>query len=199
MIKKILLLALVIILAVGLFSSFAHGVSLKLLGLTIDTKSYTDIAKMSQELVNKKNTLENKNTVEYPQAITRQQAAQSSFRINKSAYDELALKASPSDIRKANQKEEYLLDYLWMKIGTYANISDVKVLITPKQEESRIYFDVSGQYIAVINFIYDLENDEDLAFNIDNMVMQGGSSDAVTNASFFVANVNVVTASSDNI
>jgi hypothetical protein len=31
------------------------------------------------------------------------------------------------------------------------------------------------------------------------MVMQGGSSDAVTNASFFVANVNVVTASSDNI
>jgi len=199
MIKKILLLALVVILAVGLFSSFAHGVSLKLLGLTIDTKSYTDIAKMSQELVNKKNTLENKNTVEYPQAITRQQAAQSSFRINKSAYDELALKASPSDIRKANQKEEYLLDYLWMKIGTYANISDVKVLITPKQEESRIYFDVSGQYIAVINFIYDLENDEDLAFNIDNMVMQGGSSDAVTNASFFVANVNVVTASSDNI
>lgn len=199
MIKKILLLALVIILAVGLFSSFAHGVSLKLLGLTIDTKSYTDIAKMSQELVNKKNTLENKNTTEYPQAITRQQAAQSSFRINKSAYDELALKASPSDIRKANQKEEYLLDYLWMKIGTYANISDVKVLITPKQEESRIYFDVSGQYIAVINFIYDLENDEDLAFNIDNMVMQGGSSDAVTNASFFVANVNVVTASSDNI
>jgi len=199
MIKKILLLALVVILAVGLFSSFAHGVSLKLLGLTIDTKSYTDIAKMSQELVNKKNTLENKNTIEYPQAITRQQAAQSSFRINKSAYDELALKASPSDIRKANQKEEYLLDYLWMKIGTYANISDVKVLITPKQEESRIYFDVSGQYIAVINFIYDLENDEDLAFNIDNMVMQGGSSDAVTNASFFVANVNVVTASSDNI
>lgn len=199
MIKKILLLALVVILAVGLFSSFAHGVSLKLLGLTIDTKSYTDIAKMSQELVNKKNTLENKNTTEYPQAITRQQAAQSSFRINKSAYDELALKASPSDIRKANQKEEYLLDYLWMKIGTYANISDVKVLITPKQEESRIYFDVSGQYIAVINFIYDLENDEDLAFNIDNMVMQGGSSDAVTNASFFVANVNVVTASSDNI
>ena len=155
MIKKILLLALVVILAVGLFSSFAHGVSLKLLGLTIDTKSYTDIAKMSQELVNKKNTLENKNTTEYPQAITRQQAAQSSFRINKSAYDELALKASPSDIRKANQKEEYLLDYLWMKIGTYANISDVKVLITPKQEESRIYFDVSGQYIAVINFIYD--------------------------------------------
>lgn len=196
MIKKILLFILVLILIWGLISSFAHGVSL--FGGKIETSSYTDIAKLSQELVSKKRTLEKVNDTDYPQALVRQQASQSSFRINKSAYQELELNASPADIRKANQKEEYLLDYLWMKIGTYANDSDIKVLITPKPEESRIYFDVSGQYIAVINFIYDLENDDDLGFNVDNIVMQGGSSDAVTKASFYVGNVNVVNSSLEN-
>ena len=41
--------------------------------------------------------------------------------------------------------------------------------------------------------IYDLENDADLAFNIDNLVMQGGSSSAVTKASFQVRNINIIT------
>ncbi len=176
-----------------MYSSFAHGISIKFLGLNINTQSYTDIAKMSQDLVNKRNELEKKNNTEYPQAISRQQTAEAGFRSSKAEYEELALQASPADIRKANQREEYLLDYLWMKIGTYANIDDVKVRITPVENESRIYFDVSGPYIAVINFIYDLEHDEDLEFNIDNVVMQGGSSAEITNASFFVGNINVVT------
>ena len=181
----------------GLFSSFAHGVSIKFFGKGFETSSYTDIAKMSKDLVDKRNALDKKNNTEYPQAVSRQQTSQADFRSSKAGYDELALQASPEDIRKANQKEEYLLDYLWMKIGTYANVDDVKVLITPNQNESRIYFDISGPYIAVINFIYDLENDEDLEFNIDNVVMQGGSSAEVTKASFFVGNINVVTSPSE--
>ena len=193
MIKKVLLLILVVILAVGLYSSFAHGVSIKLFGKTYETSSYTDIAKLSQTLVTQKKVLEDKNNIDFPKAKTRQQAAISNFRTNKSEYDELSLKASPEDIINANKKEEYYLDYLWVKIGSYANVNDVKVLIEPSSNElARINFNVSGQYIAVINFLYDLQNDEDLQFNINNVVMQGGSTSEITNASFFVGNVNIV-------
>ena len=85
-----------------------------------------------------------------------------------------------------------------MKIGTYANNSEIKVLINPNYEAATIDFDISGQYIAVINFIYDLENDSELAFNIDNLVMQGGSSAAVTKASFQVKNINIITSEVDS-
>ncbi len=189
MIKKTLLFILVLLLLWGVVSSFAHGVRIG----EINTSSYTDIKKLAKDLNDKKIELNNKNDKEFPNALNRQQAAISSFKVNKSAYEELAMQASPADIRKANQKEIYLLDYLWMKIGTYANDSDIKVLIEPVENTSRIDFNVSGQYIAVINFIYDLENDSELAFNINNLVMQGGSSDAVTNAKFSVDGITVVT------
>lgn len=193
MIKKLLQLILVCILAMGVFNSWAHGFSFKMFGANVDISSYSGIAGKSQNLSDKVNELERKNTTEYDAALVRKKAAVSNFDASRKEYEELAEKASVDEVREANKKEEYFLDYLWMKIGTYANNSDIKVLINPNYDAATIDFDISGQYIAVINFIYDLENDSELAFNIDNLVMQGGSSAAVTKASFQVRNVNIIT------
>ncbi len=193
MIRKVLLLVLTVLLALGLFNSFTHGVSINMFGQSIKTGSYSTIVNKSKQLVEAKAQLENKNNNEYKQALSKQEAEKSNFKVNKAAYDELANRASVEEIRQANQKEKYYLDYLWMKIGTYANTGAIKVKISPDYDRKKIYFDVSGQYIAVINFIYDLENDKELSFNVDNIVMQGGSSSAVTKASFYVVNVDIVT------
>ena len=193
MIKKLLLLILVCILAYGVFSSWAYGVSINIFGLDFTTSSYAGIATKADELNNRIDELEAKNNAEYKLALNKKQAAVSNFENSKNEYENLAAEASVEDIKEANKKEEYYLDYLWMKIGTYANNSDIKVLIDPNYDAKLINFDVSGQYIAVINFIYDLENDPDLAFNIDNLVMQGGSSAAVTKASFQVRDVTIIT------
>ena len=189
MIKKILLIALVVILAIGLWNTFAHGVSFG----EFSTCSYTTLKSKAQKLVSLKSDLQKKNDVSFPEELRRLEVAKSSYKVNKQAYDDMAANASVEAIRAVNQRKEYLLDFLWMRIGTYANDNDVKVLIDPIYKESKINFDVSGQYIAVINFIYDLEKDSDLAFNVDNIVMQGGSSDSVTNARFEVSNINIVT------
>ena len=196
MIRKFLLLALTIIMALLLWNSFTHGVfvkNLKIKGEPLKTSSYTSLVTLSETLNEKKSNLEKANNTTYQAEVKKLDVAKSYFKINKAAYDDVAATASIEDIRAVNQRKEYLLDYLWMKIGTYANDNDVKVLIDDKPNESKIYFDVSGQYIAIINFIYDLEKDEDLAFNIDNIVMQGGSTDSVTKASFVVSNINIVT------
>lgn len=193
MIRKILLLILDILLFIALYNSFAHGVSFKMLGQSVETHSYSTIVTKSKSVVDKKAELEKKNNGDFRQALSKQEASKSNFRVNKASYDDLATQASVEEIRQANQREEYYLDYLWMKIGGYANKCDVKVKISPDTALSTIDFDVNGQYIAVINFIYDLESDKELSFNIDNIVMQGGSSTAVTKASFRVTNVNVIT------
>lgn len=195
MIKKLLLLILVCVLGYGVFSSWAHGFSFEIdaLGINFNTSSYAGILDKTVELNDKIKELEEKNTTDYKLALNKKNAAVNNFEDSKAAYDEMAETASVEEIREANKREEYFLDYLWMKIGTYANDSEIKVLINPDYEAATIDFDISGQYIAVINFIYDLENDADLAFNIDNLVMQGGSNAAVTKASFQVRNVNIVT------
>lgn len=193
MIKKLLLLILVCILAVGVFNSWAHGFSFSMFGLKYSTSSYTGIAEKAGQLNSKIDELNRKNTTNYNSALNKKQSAVNNFETSKAEYEDLAAEASIEEIREANQIEEYFLDYLWMKIGTYANNSDIRVLIDPIYDAEIINFDVSGQYIAVINFIYDLENDPELAFNIDNLVMQGGSSAAVTKASFQVRNVKIIT------
>ncbi|MBR3280332.1 MAG: hypothetical protein IKI57_00600 [Clostridia bacterium] len=193
MIKKLLLLILVIVLAIGLWNSYSKGVSINLGSLKVETCSYTSLIDKAKELSRKTNELNTANNSTYPAELRNLDIAKSNFKVNKNDYDDLAARASVEEIRAVNQTKEYLLDYLWMKIGTYANDNDVKVLIDHKEKEAKINFDVSGQYIAVINFIYDLERDADLSFNVDNIVMQGGSSDSITKASFTVSNVNIIT------
>lgn len=193
MIKKVLLLILVCILGYGVFSSWAHGFTFDMFNIKYSTSSYNGILDKAKQLNGKIDELETENTTNYQLALSKKKAAVSNFEKTKAGYEELAAQSSVEDIREANKIEEYFLDYLWMKIGTYANNSAIKVLINPNYEAELINFDVSGQYIAVINFIYDLENDPELAFNIDNLVMQGGSSAAVTKASFQVKNVKIIT------
>ena len=199
MIRKVLLLALVIVLLIGLISSFTHGVNISLFGQNFSTNSYSTIIKESQQLVDQRATLERLNTKDFENEKTKLKSSESRFNSAKQAYDDVANNASVEEIRKANQEEKYLLDYLWIKIGTYANDSDIKVKIDPDEEKRTINFNVSGQYIAIINFIYDLENDQELKFNVDNIVMQGGSSSAVTKASFVVKNVRVVRTDADDV
>ncbi len=194
MIRKILLLILVIVLAFGLWGAFSNGLSINLFGKKIETGSYTSLIKGAETLTTEKNQLQTLNEVTFKNEKNRLDASISNFKSNKEAYDDLAARASVEEIRAINQVKEYLLDYLWMKIGTYANDNDIKLLMTPNYQQAKINFDVSGQYIAVINFIYDLERDQDLSFNIDNIVMQGGSSDSITKANFVVSNVNIITA-----
>lgn len=193
MIKKVLLFALVIVLLIGLISSFTHGVNISLFGQDFKTNSYSTIIKESQDLVDQRNKLEKLNSTDFKYEEKLLSASKSRYETSKKQYDEVANNASVEEIRKANQEEKYLLDYLWMKIGTYANDSDIKVKIDPVPDRKLINFDVSGQYIAIINFIYDLENDQELKFNVDNIVMQGGSTSEITKASFTVGNVVVIT------
>ena len=85
-----------------------------------------------------------------------------------------------------------MLDYLWIKVGNYANANNIKVLINPTND-SELNFDVSGPYISVINFIYDLENDENLRFNLNGIKLASSTSEDTTKANFSVDGVTVKT------
>lgn len=191
MIKKILLVVLCGLLIYGIYSAVRNGLVLG----TVEVPSYQSLVDGNNTIDEKVASLNTLNTSTYPAREQRLQSAKSDFASAKREYDNLASTASTEEIAEANKKEQYMLDFLWMKIGTYANNDSVKIFIDPEVGTPIINFSVSGPYIAVVNFIYDLENDADLSFNIDNIVMQGGSSDEVTKASFVVTGINIITTS----
>ena len=183
MIKKLLLVVLCGLLIYGIYTAVQNGIVLG----SLEIPSYHALVEGNATVDEKIEELEKLNSSTYPDNERRLQSKR------KSEYDELALTASAEEIAEANKREQYMLDFLWMKIGTYANSNNVKIKIEPETNTPVLDFDVSGQYISIVNFIYDLENDAELAFRVNNIVMQGGSSDSVTKATFFVTGVNIIT------
>lgn len=192
MIKKLLLFILCVFLGYGIYNAATKGVDV----FGTKVKPYSQLATDNETLDTKIGELEKLNDITYPQTTRNLQSAKRAFAEKENEYESLALSASPEEIAEANKREQFLLDYLWMKVGSYANADNVKIKIAPSSNPPMIEFDVTGEYISVVNFIYDIENDTDLSFNVDNIVMQGGSADTVTKATFNVTGVNVVTAES---
>ncbi len=188
MIKKIALFIIIVLFIFGTFNVYKNGLTFS----SVNALSYESITKKNAELNTAIANLNNLNKTEYGAMVSKLESAKSNFDTNQKAYETLAASASEKDIAEANKEEKYLLDYLWIKVGNYANENDIKVLIDPDISNRLVNFDVTGSYISIINFIYDLENDEELAFDVDNLIMEGADT-ADTKATFTVSNVLVVT------
>lgn len=189
MIKKLALLLISGLFIFAIVNVYNNGLTFG----TINALSYNEITDKNSELNKEIRNLNSLNTTSYNEKLSRLEAARQNFNSTKRTYDTLAASASENEIAEANKREEYLLDYLWIKIGNYANANNIKVLINPSPNTPIVDFDVSGPYISVINFIYDLENDSDLSFNVDNIIMEGASALSDTKATFSVTGVNIVT------
>ena len=139
------------------------------------------------------NDLNNLNTARLNEAVDNVRIEKTNYEAKKNEYDTLALSASESEIAEANKIERYLLDYLWIRVGNYANDNAVKFKMTPDEQTATLSFDITGSYVSVINFIYDIQNDTELNFKVDGIVVEGGSSDSIVKANFVVKDVNVIT------
>lgn len=190
MIKKLCLLIVSVLLVVAIVNVHRSGLEIR----SFKVPSYNVITQKNETLNSDIKRLNDINTIDYNAATQLLAASQKNFKTRKSEYEDMASGASAADIAEANKEENYLLDYLWIKIGNYAEANDIKVLIDPAPSTHTIKFDVSGQYISLINFIYDLENDKELAFNVDNIIMEGASNATSAKATFTVGGIDVITA-----
>ncbi|MDO5556720.1 MAG: hypothetical protein Q4G05_00520 [Clostridia bacterium] len=95
-------------------------------------------------------------------------------------------------ILAANNKEKFEIEFLWTRIGNYATKQGVNVKFEISQknlQESekaatcKLNFNIKGSYVSIIDFIYNLEEDMDLGFTIENFKLTKGE------ATFEVNNV----------
>lgn len=199
MIRKIILLLLAIVTAYFSWTSFKNGY----FGIPnnerfqIEVPSFNEVRSNKSELQSNLEKLDSLNSSGIKNATNKVEQEIKNFNTKKTNYDLLAATASREDIEKANQERKYLLDYLWIEVGNYASDNNVKYKMTPNAEDSTISFDITGEYVSVINFVYDLENDPELDFSIDGIVIEGASSNSIVKANFKVENITVVTSPND--
>lgn len=70
------------------------------------------------------------------------------------------------------QIEKYKIEYLWGIIGNYAKKDNLRVDLdieeTSIADTYKINFSLVGSYVGITNFLYNIENDDELNYRINN-------------------------------
>ncbi len=167
--KKILILILIILLGVMCYNTITDG--LQIAGFSI-----MSIGEIKQENENLDKTIEeakNKEETEYPAKLNEINTVAKELQTKKTKYEELKQYSSEQELLNAGQSERYNVEVLWTKIGNYATenavIPKMEILSsstsTPNANDLKIT--VTGNYIAITDFVRDIEEDAKLGFTIE--------------------------------
>lgn len=185
--KDILITVISILLTVVIIICMVNGLTLG----SFRILSISNIKQESLNLDNEVDELNNLKNVTYKKKIDDLQAATKDLTTAKQKYLDLASVSSDEEIQEANLEQTYAMEFLWNKVGSYATKEGVTlkwdVSSTGVNNKYTLNFTTTGSYVGVINYIYALENDSDLAFRIENFKMTA-SGENVT-ATFTVNNV----------
>lgn len=112
-------------------------------------------------------------------------------------YERVLQQSDSDDISEILKTEKYEIEKLWITIGNYADDHNVKVNLQITNSSSGVSevkdldFTVNGSYVGITDFIYELEDDEELEFNIENFAMVPDATNSNIKATFTVKDVNV--------
>ena len=176
--KKILI-SIIIILLIGL--GYIIGVKSLSIG-QLKLESVGDIKNASASLDQKFNTSKEISAKTYPKSI---EDLDKVVRDLKTAKQQDQAKTLNNPDVQSNlgiiQVEKYNIEYLWTIIGNYATKNGVTLTLdiksTSAQDVYNLNFSLEGKYIGITDFIYSLEDDSELKFEIKDFKI---SSDKIT-------------------
>lgn len=179
--RKCLLILILIITGVLCFSLIIGGFKIGNLNLI---KSYNDVATISLEKKDAISELKQKNGAEFIAKNTALNSAVQEYKNKKAQYEKLV---SEGQIKETttNSLDLYDVGFLWTTIGIYATEKgvtlqfDVSKSATATSISSEyvicdLNFTVTGEYIAITDFIYSIENDDKLNFEISDFKLEKG-------------------------
>lgn len=176
--KKILI-SIIIILLIGL----GYTIEVKSLSIgQLKLESVGDIKNASANLDQKFNTSKEISAKTYPKSIEDLDKVVRDLKTAKQQYQAKTL--NNPDVQSnlgIIQVEKYNIEYLWTIIGNYATKNGVTLTLdiksTSAQDVYNLNFSLEGKYIGITDFIYSLEDDSELKFEIKDFKI---SSDKIT-------------------
>lgn len=180
--RKILIILLILLLCAFCYFSFTKGITVA----NIDFNSFNKLKDEYQKLDTQIENVNTKSTVDFENKKSALDTAFKELTNLEKSYKEkmqMAMAISEEQIKKV---DIYDVDFLWTKLGTYATDDNINMNVDIKENSTGktinddyglydFYFTISGEYINITNFIYHLEDDEQLEFSIESFKLVPGS------------------------
>ena len=126
-----------------------------------------------------------KNITEYEETRKLLSSATKKYQSKKAEYDSLIESGELTSESNIYNSNLYDVDYLGVIIGKYATQNGVTLQFDVSKSSSatsisseyvicNLNFTVTGDYIPITNFIYNLEDDETLNFEISDFMLEKG-------------------------
>ena len=192
--RKIILAIILIISCVICFGVICYGFEIG----PVKVNGYSTVASLSAKKTELLAKLNEKNVTEFNAKKDNLQKVVDDYNTKKAEYDRLVQEGKIDNNSIHNTLDLYEIDYLWTKIGNYATKEEVELQIDLTKSATStsisteyimcdLTFNVTGEYIAITDFLFDLEGDDSLRFEINDFVMQKGGQNL--QATFIVKNV----------
>ena len=193
--RKLVIFLLCIALLFGAYYAVAKGFSI---GENFKVQSYKEISSSSREIDSLISTLANVNNVQFAKSQESLAAAVREYKSVKEEYDELTQVVNDDNSSNISLVDTYDIDFLWTTIGNYGTEEGISLKFNVVKSASSMLdsqsymmcdlkFTVSGDYIPITDFIYDLEDDNKLGFEISDFSLSKGGDNL--QATFTVKNV----------
>ena len=164
--KKLLITMTGLMLLILLFISAFNGLDFG------KTKIYSvkQLKEKSEELDNKIEEANTEINQNYASSISQMQSATKRLKDAKEEYQSKIDYLNENPEIGITQIEKYKIEYLWGIIGNYAKDDGLKVDLnieeTSIKETYDINFTLTGSYLGITNFLYHIENDDELNYKV---------------------------------
>ena len=153
-------------------------------GISVGKMSIYSVENIKEQSLNLDKKIEEANTEinqNYAKSIADIETATANLKALKEEYES---KVGLNGELGITQIEKYKIEYLWSIIGGYATDEGVKVSLDIKEtsinDTYNINFTLYGSYVGITDFIYDIENDDELNYRIKDFKIQPSSTTTAT-------------------
>lgn len=174
--KKILISILIVLLLVLVYIIFSNGLNIGFIKISSFKDIKNESVKLDQDF-SKANEISNKT---YPAELEGLNDVIRKLKISKQEYENKKTDISGNEILGTVEIKTYAIHYLWTILGNYRADEGVKTLTldlrsTNNKDVYDLDFTLTGNYISITDFIYDIEDDEQLNFEIKDFTISSAS------------------------
>lgn len=165
--KKILISVLIVLLLITTCFAIFKGISFAKI------KSVKDIKNESNNLDKSIEQAKKVANQEYPAKVQTLEDSIKNLKLAKQEYENKNIYNAEQVNIGALEVKTYKIHYLWTILGNYRKDDGVRSLnldlkATANKDVYDLQFTLVGNYVSITDFLYDIEDDEELKFQVNN-------------------------------
>lgn len=179
--KKILIAIIILILTVLGYLVLIKGFKIG----NLEIKSISDIKANSEKLDSNIKLADECVSITYPAEVDKVNNSIKKLKDTKERYMQKTKNDEIKDVGVA-QIKYYEIDYLWAMLGNYATKEKIELTLdigvaNADEDIYNLNFTLTGSYMGITDFIYSIENDENLKFKIQKFELKPTVTEKVKN------------------